>query len=65
MSCPFLNKFSFKFLSRYSGTLLNNYANKCPFMNRNLSTFNSDSTEGTTVQRATDILPPKGIFFFF
>lgn len=48
MSCPFLNKFPYGYLKRYSVSILSPYAYKCPVMSRRLSSLSSDGFETFT-----------------
>ncbi|KPM09515.1 5-aminolevulinate synthase, nonspecific, mitochondrial-like protein [Sarcoptes scabiei] len=43
--CPFLSKFSYQFLNRYSTTILYNYITKCPYVSKRLFSDQNRSTE--------------------
>lgn len=43
--CPFLNKFSLSFMNRYSGSILSNYVNICPYMSNRLSSSSTSTPE--------------------
>lgn len=62
MSCPFLNKFPYNFLKRYSTTVLNNYTNKCPVMSRRLSSFVSDDVQATSAKSTQQHNAPDSEF---